>query len=1212
MSKRKSDAGLGSSAAKKKAKTLLQQPTISSFFRPKPDTVAPTPAVTTTTSTPTIPTPTKSLHFSASLQNDDVHENDENRGVKRRRSATPEPEDSRNSVAAISEDMESPLPKQRKGRLTRRFIYSDDEDDEDFADAAAEDVQPTAVAPTQTPESRSDGGQVAATSSATNGGVHRLRRENYRFDKRVLHTNGTAPASGLASADGHETSAPPPSSNPERERVRSRFLEKFTVDERALSESEPALGTPDEGDDDAESPQPSSAITERFKPLGKATKKGATAKSKAATATKYTPLEQQFLDIKRANPDCLLVVEVGYKFRFFGDDAKIAAKELNIVAYKDHSMFTAGIPTHRLHVHVQKLVQLGYKVGIVRQMETAALKAAGDNKNAPFVRQLTNVYTKGTFVDDLDIDADASAGFDSRASSYLMCVVEDVPTTQSGAVHFGLVAIQLQTGDIVFDEFEDNHMRNELETRMLHIRPTEIILPETLSSVTEKLVRYLCGSGDDGVRVERIKGGGMVEHIEARRALAAFYDKKISQDGGKEHEPASGAQQYSQALSLPKRVIIALAHLLTYLTQFNLQSALYLTTNFTPFSNVAHMVLNANTLRSLEVFENGDDGGRRGSLWWVLDQTRTRFGARLMRRWVGMPLVDVGELQKRTDAVEELLEKTRDEDPYVMRGKGLLHQLPDLERSIARIHYARISPAELFTTLLAFEKITTCVPRDAYTTFKSELLQNVYRSLPVLRREVERFKGVLDEEAARRGDKVGLFVDDGGDGVDDDGEGDDAAEGEATPPRTKWPEITHHQQTITKVESDLTEHLHTLRKTLKKPTLNYTTVAGIEYLVELPISQTSKVPHDWVKISSTKSLARFHTPGIISLMRARDRARESLVAACEKAYLSFLAEVAGCYEGLRSVVGGLAVLDCLGALVVVAGQPGYVRPVFGEGVEVVGGRHPMVEGLVEGFVDNDVVLTKDSRCLLITGPNMGGKSSYVRQVALIAIMAQIGSYVPAKSARLGIFDAVYTRMGASDSLATGQSTFMRELQETSDILRTATPRSLVILDELGRGTSTHDGTAIAYAVLAHFLTVVNCATLFVTHYPVLGNMAAEFGGMRCCHMGFCEVDQGEGQQPTIVFLYKLTAGLAHRSYGLNVARLANLPAQIVAQAGEKARELERVVEGRRARRSRAGVGEGRRYELVKKVFGGTVEEALEGFRRDVDGSGGSGDGVAST
>ena len=356
----------------------------------------------------------------------------------------------------------------------------------------------------------------------------------------------------------------------------------------------------------------------------------------------------------------------------------------------------------------------------------------------------------------------------------------------------------------------------------------------------------------------------------------------------------------------------------------------------------------------------------------------------------------------------------------------------------------------------------------------------------------------------------------------------------------------------------------------RKHPVDYNTTAGIEYLIEVDNGSAAikKVPATWTKISGTKKLSRFQPPKVAALVKARDQHKESLAAACDQAYTDFLTRISADYQILRDTIQSLATIDCLLSLATVASRPGYVKPSFTSGIElkIKGARHPMIEQiLMDAYVPNDVSLSHEERGLLVTGPNMGGKSSYVRSVALISIMAQIGSFVPADSAELGILDAVFTRMGAFDNMMKGESTFMVELSETSDILKLATGRSLVVLDELGRGTSTHDGMAIASSVLDWLIREKKCMTLFITHYQALARMQDQFpeGELRNVHMKF--EHSGDGDHEEVTFLYEVGEGVSFRSYGLNVARLAGLGSGVREVAREKSEQLEGVMKTRRVR-----------------------------------------------
>jgi DNA mismatch repair protein MSH3 len=440
------------------------------------------------------------------------------------------------------------------------------------------------------------------------------------------------------------------------------------------------------------------------------------------------------------------------------------------------------------------------------------------------------------------------------------------------------------------------------------------------------------------------------------------------------------------------------------------------------------------------------------------------------------------------------------------------------------------------------------IKSPAQTGFQSSLVSEAIASLPTMRAAVVKFLDKINLHAARTNDKYTFF-----------------REAEETE------EIGEHKLQIGSIEHGLSEHRKEAASTIGRGKVEYTTVSGIEYLIEIENNSPAikRVPASWVKVSGTKRVSRFHTPEVIQLTRERDQHKEALAAACDQAFAALLADIAAQYQSFRDCVQSLATLDCLLSLADIAQQPGYVKPEYTDeaGLHIEQGRHPMVEQLLtDTYVPNDTNLQHDAtRALLVTGPNMGGKSSYVRQVALIAIMGQIGSYVPAASARLGLLDAVFTRMGAFDNMLAGESTFMVELSETADILKQATPRSLVILDELGRGTSTHDGVAIAQAVLDYMVRSIQSLTLFITHYQHLSRMVHSFPDhvLRNVHMRFTETGKGADGDEEITFLYEVTEGVAHRSYGLNVARLANLPAAVIDVARLKSAELEESIRRKR-------------------------------------------------
>lgn len=854
-------------------------------------------------------------------------------------------------------------------------------------------------------------------------------------------------------------------------------------------------------------------------------------------------------------------------------------------------------------MHAKRLVAAGHKIGIVRQIETAALKKAGDNRNTPFVRKLTNVYTKGTYIDDVDGLDQPTDG--TPATGYLLCITE-AKSKGFGTdekVDVGLLAVQPATGDIIYDTFEDGFMRNEIETRLLHLAPCEFLIVGDLTKATEKMVQHLSGSSTnvfgDRIRVERVKKGKTFA-AEAHSHVTQFYADKLksTQDNTREQS------LLDKVLKLPEEVTMCLSAMITHMTEFGLEHVFDLTRYFQSFSARSHMLLNGNTLTSLEIYQNSTDQTARGSLFWTLDKTQTRFGQRLLRKWVGKPLLDQAELEERLNAVEELAEGHQ--TPKVDKVKALLRNIKsDLERSLIRIYYSKCTRPELLVSLQTLQRISQEYAHirggdTSATGFASPVINTALSSLPTILPTLISILDKINGEAAKQDDKYAFFREDHETDI-----------------------VSDHKLGIAAVEQELDAHRAEVKEVLHSvKAIQYTTVAGIEYLIEVPNIDSKHVPASWAKISGTKKVARFHTPEVIRLMRERDQHKESLSAACDVAFRALLVEISAFYALLRDAVSSLATLDCLLSLATVAMQPGYTKPVFIEPstpthaeINISLGRHPMIEQLLAGtYIPNSTSLSTlpsspntqaapTPKAQLITGPNMGGKSSYVRQTALLCLLAQIGSFVPAESMALTPLTSIHTRMGAYDSLFTGQSTFQCELSETSTILSSLpittinpssatdpkpptssisaslNPRSLVILDELGRGTSTHDGTAIAGAVLDYIVrSTSGCLLLFITHYQSLASVARGFetrGELQNVHMGFTATNSNpaantdtddhtlDNGDEEITFLYEVTQGVAHRSYGLNVARLANIPKAVLETAARKSQELEMEVKQRK-------------------------------------------------
>ncbi|SCZ97612.1 BZ3500_MvSof-1268-A1-R1_Chr4-3g07297 [Microbotryum saponariae] len=926
-----------------------------------------------------------------------------------------------------------------------------------------------------------------------------------------------------------------------------------------------------------------------------------------ASGIKYTPLEQQVIALRKAHPGVLLVIEVshrngtesalptrlthlltpkvGYKFRFFEEDAVTASRILGIAHFPIKNMMSASIPTHRLDVHIKRLINAGQKVGVVRQKETAALKKAdASTRQGPFVRALDGLYTSATYIDPLSVEPlDASSG----NAATIVCLVEEA-RGRDEKVAIGMVAVKPSTGEVIYDEFVDGLMRSELETRLLHLQPSEVVLQPQLSKQTQSIINYLVrqqssGASDSTCRIDRMNKKLTTE--AARKFITNFYicskaagasrkgkEKELTREiviGSDSEDDAEAGPNIgmngscpSQVLDLPDLVLVALAALISHLSAFDLSTIFFHESSFEHFSSRSTMNLNGNTLQNLELLQNNTDFTLHGSLLSILDHCHSAFGRRRLRNWICHPLISEARVLERQDAVAEIISSSSNLTIYKLRGvfKGLL----DLERGLVRIHFGRASTQELLRILQAFSRVANVFEaideeeeRDGaptpQSTVKSALLKQIVASLPKIKKDVDGFLYVfgrsrIKSEQAKAGKKAELFHD---------------------PPEN----LREVRDCLDAVDIEMGALLKEARKVLKKPTIEFRRVAEEEFLLEIGIAESKKiVPGDWIKVNSTKQYYRYRSPQIQAKMDEVNQNRERLEAAADAAFKALLQEITSTsYDAFRAALSNLATADCLFSFAVTAIAPGYVRPTIVREpgfIKIVDGRHPVHEVLSsQPYVPSSIELGGTAtKQMILTGINAGGKSSFSRSVALIALMAQIGSYVPAKECTTSLFDGIFTRMGAADEIGRGRSTFMVELSETSEILKLATCRSLVILDELGRGTSTNDGQAIAAAVLENITTTSQARTIFITHYPSLAQLVKKYPEVISVHHMKCLEKQRDDGFTDVTFLYQVGPGLASRSHGLNVARLAELPDSVLSKALEKSQELERTTQERVASR----------------------------------------------
>eukprot|EP00889_Picochlorum_renovo_P005557 jgi/Picre1/32587/NNA_007933.t1 len=842
----------------------------------------------------------------------------------------------------------------------------------------------------------------------------------------------------------------------------------------------------------------------------------------------YTPLEKQVLDLQKQYPGCVLAIECGYKYRFFGKDAEIASKVLKIFSYPDRNFLTASVPTGRIDFHVRRLVSTGYRVGIVSQVETAAIKAHdASSKYQPFKRELTRLFTPAT-IDAIQPagNMEGGGGHDVSKSSYLVCVVEgDETLRQHEKIPIGVVAVECSTGQILQAVFDDNDMRMELESKILLARPSDLIYMDTVSLNTRRLLDSYC-DGRKGVRMTQVDGQ------KFGRGGAASSIKKYLGEGVK-----NGDSQFfiDWILDLDDLVLQAIAHILDYLEPFGLHTNLFQCKGqLTEFSRIDEISLSPNAIQQLEVLRNSNDGTEFGSLVWLLDQTKTMFGARLLRKYATSPLRRSESIRQRQSAVGDIIKLMDSSSETMAKVLEILSGLGDLERSLGRIVHGTISQAELLSFLNAFKDLglrmglETDVQHEIKDklNIESDLLSTLLSEAAdhECAKQAQDLLHTLNPKACEKNDLLHVFKDDD----------------------------TYHEvalkRKIVQQHLDALENLRpNLAAELGVASVDYVTKQNQgEYLIEIPVKKEKTVPSDWIRVSSTKTVLRFLAPRVKEQLDQLGLAREYLELAAKSAWKTLLKKFSLHFSMYRRAVHSLAALDCLHQLCIALSE--------------ARGRHPILEAISQDiFVPNDISLQPETEtCRVITGPNMGGKSVYIKQAALIAYLAQIGCFVPASSCVLRPFDAIFTRMGAADSIALGRSTFLEELSEASEILEKASPRSLVIVDELGRGTSTVDGQAIAMAALNYLVDEVECSTLFVTHYPeiALETSSPERTKTSPHYMGYI----ADPEDSVVHFTYKLERGVAQSSYGLNVANMAGIPSQTITKASQIAKRVKKQFE----------------------------------------------------
>ena len=812
-----------------------------------------------------------------------------------------------------------------------------------------------------------------------------------------------------------------------------------------------------------------------------------------------TPLMRQYAAIKKEHPSALLFFRLGDFYELFFDDAILASRELQITLTsrnkeKGVAVPMCGVPYPAAEGYISKLIRKGFKVAICEQMENAGLA------KKLVRREVTRVVTPGTA-------ADSSLG--SEENNFLAAVA------QAGD-RVGFAALDLSTGEFRATEFGGEDAGKRIQEELQQLRPKELLYGSAAPLFEE--------TGPGGSRRRGPSGGS-----------AGFAETPLDDWVFAPDHAIPLLENHFGVLSLEgfglagKAAAAAAAGAILYYVRSTQRGTLDHVDRVGFYERQNYLVLDAVTVRNLELIEPlfaGTDAGV--TLFRSIDASVTPMGKRLLRSWMLRPSIEMTEINARLDAVEAQVRETVAREELRRALDGIL----DLERLLSRVTLETANPRDVLALAASLSKIPGL--RVALARFPTERLKTLHESLDELGDLRERIDKTIVPEPP-------ISLADGG-----------AIQGGVDQELDQLRDLSRNsKQFLAQIEQR--ERQRTGINSLK---VKFNSIFG--YYLEISKPNLHLAPSDYERKQTLVNAERFTTPELKEYESKILDAQEKIVEIERRLFAELRSGVAGEARRIRQTALALAEVDVLSALAHVAALRNYCRPKFdgSADIEIVAGRHPVIEqqemaGGSERFVPNDLYLNATTHTVLVlTGPNMGGKSTYLRQAALVVILAQMGSFVPAASARLGIVDRVFTRIGASDNLACGRSTFMVEMTETAAILHTATPRSLILLDEVGRGTATYDGLAIAWAAVEYIHARMRSKTLFATHYFELTELAERLSGVKNYHVSVKETAGG------IVFLRKVELGAADRSYGIEVAKLAGLPNEVIERAREVLAEHE--------------------------------------------------------
>ena len=808
----------------------------------------------------------------------------------------------------------------------------------------------------------------------------------------------------------------------------------------------------------------------------------------------YSPMMQSYLATKEQYKDCILFYRLGDFYEMFFDDAIVASRELEITLTgkacgMEEKAPMCGIPHHAVEIYLSRLIAKGYKVAICEQLE--------DPKTTKGIvkRDVIRVVTPGTVIENNMLE--------EKKNNYIMSIVKK-------GLYYGLGICDISTGDFYATQIklQENNFEKLLD-EYARYSPAELVVNTAMGN-SEKELNIMKDRNNTFVTVRDDK---MFENDS--ETLLNLYTIVDGFDKAKE-------EFYDEEL-----IVCAINGLINYFTETQKVKLEHLN-KIQVYEVRKYMALDINARRSLELTERMRDKSKKGTLIWVLDKTSTSMGGRLLRRWINDPLLNVEEINERLDAVKEL------KDNMMLRGdiQELLKKVYDIERLAGKISYGNANARDMISLRNSLSNLPEL--KQILSMASSPLLKKLYERLDELKDIYSLIeKAIVDEPPISV--KEGGIIKRGYNELIDEYRS-------ASTEGKNW---------IIALEAKEKE-----KTGIKNLKVGYTKVFG--YYIEITRSFLNMVPEDYIRKQTLTGAERFITEELKAIEDKILGSEEKVVALEYEEFTKIRTEIARNIERLQNSASSIANVDVLLSLAIVAENNNYVCPVVNDGdvLDIKGGRHPVVEKMVDSgiFVENDTYLDcNDTRIAIITGPNMAGKSTYMRQVAIISLMAQIGSFVPAEEATLGIVDKIFTRVGASDDLSSGQSTFMVEMNEVANILKDATPKSLVILDEIGRGTSTYDGLSIAWAVAEYIADKekIGCKTLFATHYHELLQLEELVEGIK--NYSVAVKEKGED----VIFLRKIVEGGTDESYGIHVAKLAGVPRTVVTRANKILRSLER-------------------------------------------------------